>query len=41
MGTEGEFDGEMSFKLDKIRVIKFDTDYINSLKLIVNHEKKK
>jgi hypothetical protein len=35
MGTEGEFDGEMSFKLDKIRVIEFDTDYINSLKLLV------
>ena len=41
MGTEGEFDGEMSFKLDKIRVIEFDTDYINSLKLIVDQEKKK
>ncbi|PJJ08086.1 hypothetical protein CLU83_1320 [Flavobacterium sp. 1] len=39
MGTEGEFDGEMSFKLDKIRVIEFDTDYINSLKLIVAKEK--
>lgn len=39
MGTEGEFEGEMSFKLDKIRVIEFDTDYINSLKLIVAKEK--
>ena len=39
MGTEGEFDGEMSFKLDKIRVIEFDTDYINSLKLIIAKEK--
>jgi hypothetical protein len=39
MGTEGEFEGEMSFKLDKIRVIEFDTDYINSLKLIVVKEK--
>lgn len=38
MGTEGEFEGEMSFKLDKIRVIEFDTDYINSLKLIVNKD---
>nr|WP_315200043.1 hypothetical protein [uncultured Flavobacterium sp.] len=38
MGTEGEFDGEMSFKLDKIRVIEFDTDYINSLKLVVNEK---
>lgn len=41
LGTEGEFEGEMSFKLNKIRVIEFDTDYINSLKLIVNQEKKK
>lgn len=41
MGTEGEFEGEMSFKLNKIRVIEFDTDYINSLKLVVDHEKKK
>lgn len=41
LGPEGEFDGEMSFKLDKIRVIEFDTDYINSLKLIIEEEKKK
>ncbi len=39
LGTEGEFDGEMSFKLDKIRVIEFDTDYINSLKLVVEQKK--
>nr|WP_315200648.1 hypothetical protein [uncultured Flavobacterium sp.] len=38
MGTEGEFDGEMSFRLNKIRVIEFDTDYINSLKLVVNEK---
>ena len=41
LGTEGQFDGEMSFKPKKIRVIEFDTDYINSLKLIVDEEKKK
>jgi hypothetical protein len=41
LGTEGEFEGEMSFKLNKIRVLEFDTDYINSLKLIVDEEKKK
>lgn len=41
LGTEGKFDGEMSFKLDKIRVIEFDTDYINSLKLIIQDENKK
>ena len=39
LGTEGEFEGEMSFKPNKIRVIEFDTDYINSLKLIVDQEK--
>ncbi|MFV8372628.1 hypothetical protein [Flavobacterium sp. LB2P74] len=41
LGTEGEFEGEMNFKQNKIRVIEFDTDYINSLKLIVDEEKKK
>ena len=41
LGTEGKFEGEMSFKLNKIRVIEFDTDYINSLKLIVDEENKK
>ena len=41
LGTEGQFDGEMSFKPKKIRVIEFDTDYINSLKLIVDDDKKK
>ncbi|MCW2119298.1 hypothetical protein [Flavobacterium sp. 7A] len=39
LGTEGEFEGEMSLKLNKIRVIEFDTDYINSLKLIVDESK--
>ena len=41
LGAEGKFDGEMSFKLSKIRVIEFDTDYINSLKLVINEEKNK
>ena len=41
LGPEGEFEGEMIFKQNKIRVIEFDTDYINSLKLIVDQEKKK
>jgi len=41
LGTEGQFEGEMSFKQKKIRVIEFDTDYINSLKLIVKEEQKK
>lgn len=38
---EGIFEGEMNFKLSKIRVIEFDTDYINSLKLIVEDDLKK
>lgn len=41
LGADGKFEGEMSFKPKKIRVIEFDTDYINSLKLIVSEEKKK
>jgi hypothetical protein len=41
LGVEGQFDGEMSFKPHKIRVIEFDTDYINSLKLMVDEDKKK
>lgn len=35
LGTDGKFLGEMSFKHDKIRVIEFDTDYINSLQLVI------
>ncbi|PWB26145.1 hypothetical protein [Flavobacterium sp. HTF] len=31
----GQFGGELSFNPEKIRVIEFDTDYINSLKLVV------
>ena len=41
LSPEGVFEGEMSFKLSKIRVIEFDTDYINSLKLIVEEERNK
>jgi hypothetical protein len=32
--TKGQWDGQMTFKAKDIRVIKFDTDYINSLKLV-------
>lgn len=39
LGPEGTFEGEMPFKLSKIRVIEFDTDYINSLKLVIEEEK--
>ncbi|MCC9072146.1 hypothetical protein LNQ49_11195 [Flavobacterium sp. F-65] len=38
--TRGKFGGELSFNPKKIRVIEFDTDYINSLKLLVKEEKK-
>jgi hypothetical protein len=41
LGAEGKFDGEMSFKQNKIRAIEFDTDYINSLKLVVQEKKEK
>ena len=32
LNTKGVFDGEISFKSKKIKVIDFDTDHINSLK---------
>ena len=38
--TRGKFGGELSFNPNKIRVIEFDTDYINSLKLLVNEGEK-
>lgn len=37
---KGKFGGEMSFNPSKIRAIEFDTDYINSLKLIAKEENK-
>lgn len=37
---KGKFGGEMSFNPNKIRAIEFDTDYINSLKLIAKEENK-
>lgn len=40
LSTEGQYDGEMDFKAEKIRVIEFDTDYINSLKLIIEADQK-
>lgn len=39
LNPEGEFEGIMTFKNSKVRVIEFDTDYINSLKLLVNDNK--
>jgi len=38
ISTKGKWDGHMHFKTDDIRVIEFDTDYINSLKLILKSE---
>lgn len=39
LDTKGQFGGELSFNPEKIRVIEFDTDYINSLKLVIPEEK--
>ncbi|MEN2400673.1 hypothetical protein GKZ90_0012850 [Flavobacterium sp. MC2016-06] len=39
LDTKGQFGGELSFNPEKIRVIEFDTDYINSLKLVIQEEK--
>ena len=38
ISTKGKWDGHKNFKIDDIRVIEFDTDYINSLKLILKSE---
>lgn len=35
LDTRGQFGGELGFNPEKIRVIEFDTDYINSLKLVI------
>lgn len=40
LDTKGQFGGELSFNPEKIRVIEFDTDYINSLKLVVAENQK-
>lgn len=41
LATDGTFDGEMAINPNKVRVIEFDTDYINSLKLIIADNSKK
>ncbi|MFB9076966.1 hypothetical protein ACFFLS_22860 [Flavobacterium procerum] len=38
--TRGNFGGELGFNPEKIRVIEFDTDYINSLKLVIPENEK-
>jgi hypothetical protein len=35
LDIRGEFGGELRFNPEKIRVIEFDTDYINSLRLLI------
>lgn len=39
--TKGKWDGQMTFKTKDIRVIEFDTDYINSLKLLTKKARTK
>ncbi len=41
LDIRGKFGGELSFNPEKIRVIEFDTDYINSLKLVAQENEKK
>ncbi|HNR19712.1 MAG TPA: hypothetical protein PKN75_12390 [Bacteroidia bacterium] len=41
LSTTGKWDGQMEFKNGDIRVIEFDTDYINSLKLVSTDKKAK
>jgi hypothetical protein len=38
LDIRGSFGGELSFNPEKIRVIEFDTDYINSLKLVAEND---
>jgi hypothetical protein len=40
LDTKGRFGGELSFNPEKIRVIEFDSDYINSLKLVAEENEK-
>jgi hypothetical protein len=41
LNPKGKWDGKMEFKLNEIREIEYDTDYINSLKLISKTKKRK
>lgn len=38
LSPHGKWDGEMDFKPNKVRVIEFDTDYLNSLKLVLEKD---
>ncbi len=41
LSTKGKWDGQMKFRPGDIRTIEFDTDYINSLKLVSETKKTK
>ena len=41
LDTKAQFGGELSFNPEKIRLIEFDTDYINSLGLVVKNSENK
>lgn len=41
LNPRGKWDGQIKFKTNEIRVIEFDTDYINSLKLVLAGNKTK
>ncbi len=36
LSPKGKWEGQMKFKIGAIRIIEFDTDYINSLKLVAS-----
>ena len=38
MNTKGHWDGQMKFTSDKIRIVRFETDYAKSLLLVANSE---
>lgn len=40
LNPQGKWEGQMKFRAGEIRVIEFDTDYINSLKLVLTTKKK-
>ncbi len=40
LDTKGKWDGQLKFKIGEIRVIQFDNDYINSLKLVAKKSRK-
>ncbi len=41
LNPKGKWEGQMKFRNGDIRVIEFDTDYINSLKLVSTKKTKK